>query len=87
MVSAPPVATIAYTGSPYCAVGSASVAQTGTAGGSYSAAPGLSLDASTGAVNLAASTAGTYTVTYTFTNGTCSNTTTIIPTSSMGRRS
>ncbi len=76
VVSAPPVATIAYTGSPYCAVGSASVAQTGTAGGSYTAAPGLSLNASTGAVNLAASTAGTYTVAYTFTNGTCSNTTT-----------
>jgi gliding motility-associated-like protein len=72
VVSAPPVATIAYTGSPYCAVGSASVALTGAAGGSYSASAGLSLNASTGAVNLAGSTPGTYTVTYTFTNGTCS---------------
>jgi hypothetical protein len=35
-----------------------------TAGGTYSSAPGLSIDGSTGAVDLALSTAGTYTVNY-----------------------
>ncbi|MBK7307054.1 MAG: hypothetical protein IPI88_08415 [Chitinophagaceae bacterium] len=44
--------------------------RTGTAGGTYTAAPaGLSINAATGAVNLAASTAGTYTVTYTIAAG------------------
>jgi Ig-like domain CHU_C associated/Secretion system C-terminal sorting domain len=66
-----PAATIAYTGSPYCSnAGTATVTRTGTAGGTYSAAPGgLSINAATGAVNLAASTAGTYTVTYTIAAG------------------
>ena len=42
------------------------VTRTGTAGGTYSAVPaGLSINATTGDVNVAASTAGTYTVTYT----------------------
>ena len=39
-INALPVATIAYAGSPYCAAGTASVAQTGTAGGTYTAAQG-----------------------------------------------
>ncbi len=66
-ITTAPSATIAYGGSPYCSNGgTATVTQTGTGGGAYSAAPGgLSIDAVTGAVNLAASTAGTYTVTYT----------------------
>ncbi len=76
VVKSPPVATIAYTGTPYCAAGSASVVLTGTAGGSYSSAAGLSLNASTGVVDLAASTPAVYTVTYTFSNGSCSNTAT-----------
>ncbi len=75
-INALPVATISYPGSPYCATGTATVTQTGQGGGTYSSTAGLSLNASTGAVNLATSTAGTYTVTYTFTNGTCSNSTT-----------
>jgi hypothetical protein len=60
-------ATIAYAGSPYCnTTGTATVTQTGTAGGVYSATPsGLSLNAATGAITLATSTGGTYTVTYT----------------------
>lgn len=58
-------ASISYLGSPYCATGTASVTQTGLGGGTYSAAPsGLSLNASTGAIDLAASTPGTYTVSY-----------------------
>ncbi|MBL7980740.1 MAG: proprotein convertase P-domain-containing protein [Flavobacteriales bacterium] len=65
-VTPAPSATISYTGSPYCSTGgTASVTRTGTAGGSYSSSVGLSINSSTGAVDLAASTAGTYTVTYT----------------------
>ncbi|MBK8609256.1 MAG: putative Ig domain-containing protein [Chitinophagaceae bacterium] len=66
-ITALPAATIAYTGSPYCSnAGTANVTRTGTAGGTYSAAPaGLTISATTGAVTLGTSTAGTYTVTYT----------------------
>jgi gliding motility-associated-like protein len=66
-----PTASISYAGSPYCPSGIASVTQTGTSGGTYSSTTGLIIDAITGAVNLANSTAGTYTVTYTFTSGGC----------------
>ncbi len=66
VVTPAPSATISYAGSPYCSNGgTASVTRTGTAGGSYSSTAGLSINSSTGAVDLAASTAGTYTVTYT----------------------
>lgn len=70
-----PTAAISYQGSPYCSVGTAAVTQTGQTGGTYTAPAGLSIDATTGAVDLANSTPGTYTVTYQFTDG-CSNTTT-----------
>ncbi|MCL4283286.1 MAG: hypothetical protein KJZ58_13620, partial [Flavobacteriales bacterium] len=63
-----PVASIEYDGSPYCisGSGSASVTLTGTGGGVFTSAPtGLSLDSSTGLVDLDASIGGTYTVTYT----------------------
>ena len=53
-----------------------STTQTGTAGGTYTAPAGVIINAATGDINLATSTPGTYTVTYTFTNGTCSNTAT-----------
>ncbi|MBK7172932.1 MAG: hypothetical protein IPH84_06805 [Bacteroidales bacterium] len=75
-INALPVATIAYAGSPYCATGTATVTQTGQAGGTYSSTVGLVIDPATGTIDLVASTAGTYTVTYSFSNGTCSNTTT-----------
>ncbi|MBD0831712.1 T9SS type A sorting domain-containing protein, partial [Aestuariibaculum sediminum] len=45
---------------------------TGLSGGSFSSTSGLSINASTGVIDVSASTAGTYTVTYT-TNGTCPN--------------
>src|SRR4029078_11314013 len=65
-VSPAPNATISYAGSPYCAnAGTAGVTLTGTGGGVYSSTAGLSLNTATGAVNLGASTPGTYTVTYT----------------------
>ena len=75
-IAALPSATIAYAASPYCTTGTATVTQTGQIGGTYSSTAGLSLNAATGAVNLATSTPGIYTVTYSFGNGTCSNTTT-----------
>ena len=62
--------------SPYCATGTATVTQTGTAGGTYTAPAGVSITAATGAINLATSTPGTYTITYSFTSGACSNTAT-----------
>jgi hypothetical protein len=71
-----PPATISYSGSPYCATGTATVTQTGTAGGVYSSTAGLSINAATGTINLAASTAGTYTVSYVVTGGNCINTVT-----------
>lgn len=63
----PPAASIVYTGSPYCSdVAVATVTRTGTAGGTYSAAPaGLTINATTGDVTPGTSTPGTYTVTYT----------------------
>ncbi len=65
-VTAAPAATISYAGSPYCTDGgTASVTFSGTTGGTYSSTAGLSINASTGAVTLATSTDGTYTVTYT----------------------
>ena len=57
--------TINYPSSPYCTTsGMAAVTITGTAGGVFSAGAGLSINAATGAINLAASTPGTYTVLY-----------------------
>ena len=64
-ITATPSASISYAGSPYCTSGSsASVTLTGTTGGTFSSTPGLVINGSTGAVNLGASTPGTYTVTY-----------------------
>lgn len=61
-----PSAVIAYLNSPYrSTAGTAAVTLTGTAGGSYTSTVGLSLNAVTGLVNLAASALGAYTVTYT----------------------
>ncbi|GAA4335550.1 LamG-like jellyroll fold domain-containing protein [Flaviaesturariibacter amylovorans] len=61
-----PAATITYAASPYyIGAGTASVTQSGTTGGVYSSTPGLVIDAATGSIDLAASTAGSYTVTYT----------------------
>ena len=69
-INTAPAATIAYTGTPYCAnAGTANVTQTGTTGGTYSSTTGLTINAATGAVTLATSTPGTYTVTYTIAAG------------------
>ncbi|MFV5696365.1 T9SS type A sorting domain-containing protein [Flavobacterium sp. LB3P122] len=80
-INATPIAGISYSGSPYCAIGFASVTRSGQSGGIYTASPsGLSIDSSTGAINLMGSTAGTYIVKYSFNNANCSNTATAIVT-------
>jgi hypothetical protein len=57
--------TLSYPQAAYCPVGTAYPALAGTGGGSYSATPvGLNINSSTGAVNLALSAAGIYTVSY-----------------------
>jgi len=71
-----PLAAISYAGSPYCARDTAPVVQTGQGSGIYSSAPGLTIDSAAGLISLAASIPGTYTITYSFTNGNCPNTTT-----------
>ncbi|MDQ2718645.1 MAG: hypothetical protein M3Z26_02610, partial [Bacteroidota bacterium] len=73
-VNALPAATISYTGSPYCSTGgTANVTLTGTSGGTYTSTSGLSITAATGAINLSASTPGTYVITYTIAaSGGCS---------------
>jgi len=69
-------ASISYNG-PFCPTGTASVTQTGATGGTYTASPaGLTINSSTGEINLATSTPGTYTVTYTFVTNGCTKTTT-----------
>jgi trimeric autotransporter adhesin len=57
--------TLTYPQSAYCPVGTASPTITGASGGTYSSTTGLSISSTTGVINLAASTPGTYTVTYT----------------------
>ncbi len=64
-ITAAPSVAFAYASSTLCASGgSAAPTITGTAGGIFTSTPGLSLNASTGSIDLTASTAGTYTVTY-----------------------
>ncbi|WP_347052370.1 gliding motility-associated C-terminal domain-containing protein [Flavobacterium olei] len=75
-INALPTATIAYSGLPYCNRGTAAVTVTGTTGGAFIGDTGLIVDVQTGEVNLSASTPGTHLITYSFSNGTCSNTTT-----------
>ncbi|MEI6060779.1 MAG: T9SS type A sorting domain-containing protein, partial [Bacteroidota bacterium] len=62
-----PTASISYSGSPYYKSESTqSVIFSGTAGGTYSASPaGLTINAASGLITPATSTAGSYTVTYT----------------------
>ena len=74
-VNALPTASISYSGSPFCNSGSVNVSRVGQSGGTYTASPsGLSINSSTGKINLGNSSRGTYTVIYSFSNnGTCSS--------------
>ncbi|GAA4382370.1 ESPR-type extended signal peptide-containing protein [Hymenobacter koreensis] len=59
-------AAFSYAAGTYCVSGTNPTPMvTGTTGGSFSSTTGLSLNATTGAINLSSSTPGTYTVTYT----------------------
>lgn len=61
-----PGATIQYAGGPYCTGnGPATVSLAGTTGGIFSAPAGVSINASSGNIDLATSAAGTFTITYT----------------------
>jgi len=71
-----PTAGITYDKPVFCTVGTASVAVTGTAGGTFSAGAGLTIDSHSGVIDLAASLPGNYTITYSFNNGKCANTVT-----------
>ena len=75
VVNAATTATFAYSGSTYCQGGAATPTPTvnGTAGGAFSSTNGLALNAATGAIDLAQSQPGTYTVTYSV-PGTCPST-------------
>ncbi|WP_298239272.1 LamG-like jellyroll fold domain-containing protein [uncultured Algibacter sp.] len=69
-VTAQPTASISYAGSPFCDTLGAgqSVSLSGTnayTGGTFTAPAGLNINATTGDINPSASSAGTYTVTYT----------------------
>ena len=69
-------ASFSYTGSPFCISGADPTPTiTGLAGGTFSSTAGLSINASTGTIDVSASTPGTYTVTY-VTGGVCSNSST-----------
>ena len=64
-LSCPTTVTVALGASSYCQTGAnPTAAVTGPAGGSFSAPTGLSVNAATGVLNLAASTPGTYALTY-----------------------
>ena len=68
-----PTASISYNGSPYCSnAGIATVTLVGSGGGEYSAGNGLIFNSSTGDINLASSTPGSYTVTYSVSSNGCS---------------
>jgi hypothetical protein len=72
----PGTATISYTGTPFCGgSGNVAVNRNGSANGTYSAPAGLSLNTTTGVINIGTSTPGTYIVTYTY-GGACINTAT-----------
>jgi gliding motility-associated-like protein len=72
----PDDASFSYVGSPFCANGADPIPTvTGLAGGTFSSTAGLSINASTGTIDVSASTPGTYTVTY-LTSGPCPNSST-----------
>jgi gliding motility-associated-like protein len=75
-VNALPVASISYGGLPFCKTGTTSVLQTGETGGTYSSTTGMAINSTTGEIDLGACSPGTYIITYTFSDGTCSNKTT-----------
>ena len=82
-ITTAPVATFSYPVTSYCAAAQGNVAPvfgTGASAGTFTSTTGLSLNPATGVVNLAASAAGTYTVTNTIAaSGSCAATTATAP--------
>ncbi len=80
VVTAVTPATISYPSANYCTstAGTVAVTRTGPAGGTYTTSPatGLTIGAATGTITPSSSTAGTYTVIYTYTSSGCSATAT-----------
>ncbi|GAA3949818.1 ESPR-type extended signal peptide-containing protein [Hymenobacter algoricola] len=78
-ITSAPVAAFSYAAGTYCAGATSTVPPTlgsGAAAGTFSSTAGLSLDPATGVINVAASTAGTYTVTNTIAaSGSCAGVT------------
>ncbi|MFY8021717.1 MAG: PKD domain-containing protein [Bacteroidia bacterium] len=68
------VPDLSYPLSSYCATGTISPTLVGTPGGTYSGTSGLSINSSTGEINLATSSPGVHTITYTVVDGPCTNT-------------
>jgi gliding motility-associated-like protein len=70
-------AAVAYTAAgttpTFCRTGTQAVVTATPAGGTFSAGAGLSINTTTGTLNLGASTVGTYTVTYTLPAGSCAS--------------
>src|SRR6185436_13460386 len=74
-VNSSPTATVS--GGTFCATGTTTLTTTGATGGTFSASPaGLNINAATGVIDLAASTPGTYTITYSFGTAPCNGTAT-----------
>jgi hypothetical protein len=69
-ISNNPTATVS--GGTFCTTGTTTLATTGATGGTFSATPaGLVIDATTGQIDLAASTPGLYDITYSFGTAPC----------------
>lgn len=68
-VTNPYDATFSYASAQYCSDGTDPTPATTQAGGTYSSTAGLSLNTTTGAIDLSASTPGTYNVTYSIGGG------------------
>jgi gliding motility-associated-like protein len=81
-IAALPAATISYPNTSFLpSAGLITATQTGTSGGAYSAAPsGLTINSTTGSFNASNSLPNTYTITYSFSNGQCSNSATAVVT-------
>ncbi len=69
------VTTISYNPNQYCSIGTAIVNLSEATGGTFSSSSGLNIDPVSGTINLANSIPNSYTITYSFSNGTCSGST------------
>ncbi|MBU2018686.1 MAG: PKD domain-containing protein, partial [Bacteroidetes bacterium] len=77
--SSPPVATITYPKSNFCkSETNPTPTITGTTGGTFAGTTGLVINSTTGVINLATSTAGAYTVSYTYGVAPCTNIATFV---------